>query len=48
MKLYEYTVYFVTGKQENVWAIGEEEAIILAQAKQIQAGNAYIVSGAVL
>ena len=36
MRLYEYTVTFVTGQTEIVYALGEEPAEILAQARQIE------------
>jgi hypothetical protein len=41
MRTYAFQVKFVTGKLEIVMAFNEEEAIILAQAKQIQKGYAW-------
>ena len=43
MKDYCYLVPFVTGLVERVWAGNEKEAIILAQAAQIEKGNQYKV-----
>ena len=39
----KYTVQFVTGAVEEVWAFSYGEAIILAQAEQIEKGNQYEV-----
>jgi len=43
MKKEEYTVTFVTGQEEIVYAFCESEAKILAQAQQILKGNDYTV-----
>ncbi len=43
MRNYWYTVRFSTGKVECVWAGDLSTATILAQAKQIEKGNDYIV-----
>lgn len=47
MRLYEYKVTFVTGKVEFVYAIGQIEATIVAQARQILEGNDYEVSSVI-
>ena len=41
MRQYCYLVKFQTGYSERVMAFNESEAIILAQAKQIEKGNKY-------
>ena len=41
MRQYCYLVKFNTGQKEQVSAFCESEAIILAQAKQINKGNEY-------
>ena len=41
MKQYCYIVKFATGQQEQVFASGKNEAIILAQAEQIRKGYQY-------
>jgi len=41
VKQYCYFVKFQTGQSEKVMAFNESEAIILAQAKQIEKGNEY-------
>ena len=48
MKHDTYIVTFTTGKQETVYAFNATEAIILTQAKQIQAGNDYTVASVVM
>ena len=48
MKNDTYIVTFATGKQETVYAFNPAEATILAQAKQIQAGNDYAVVSVVV
>lgn len=39
MKHYEFFVRFTTGIEVSVWAGCADDAIILAKANQIQAGN---------
>jgi len=39
MKSYKYRVFFATTHMEEVYAHGDDEAVILAQARQIQKGN---------
>jgi hypothetical protein len=41
MRQYKFAVQFVTGLEEIVYAFNSAEAIILAQAKQINKGNDY-------
>ena len=41
MKHYRFEVNFVTRKMEFISAFGKQEAVILAQAKQINKGNDY-------
>jgi hypothetical protein len=45
MKQHLYRVLFNTGLFDEVWAFGEEEARIIAQARQIEKGNRYTVEG---
>ena len=44
MRTRNYRIFFVVG-YEDVNAIGEAEAIILAQARRIEAGAAWAVVG---
>ena len=39
MKNEKYLVRFATGQEEEVYAIGDQEAVILAKAQQIKKGN---------
>ncbi len=43
MKFTTYKITFTTGKVETVSALCSEEAMIIAQANQIQKGNSYYV-----
>lgn len=43
MKFIKYTVTFVTGIVEVIYALNKVEAKILAQAQQIRLGNSYTV-----